>query len=68
MIFSGLSKTPFGAGRLPEDWGFLGGKDAMFDLPVDPSLQEIIVRIHKKDGVIASVCHSSAAIFWKRSK
>jgi putative intracellular protease/amidase len=39
----------------------VGGKGAMFDLPVDPSLQDIIIKIHKKNGVIASVCHGSAA-------
>lgn len=39
----------------------VGGKGAMFDLPVDPSLQEIISKIYKNKGVISSVCHGSAA-------
>ncbi len=39
----------------------MGGKGAMFDLPVDPSLQEIITKIHKKNGIISAVCHGSAA-------
>ncbi len=39
----------------------VGGKGAMFDLPVDPSLQEIIAKIYKKNGVISSVCHGAAA-------
>ena len=39
----------------------VGGKGAMFDLPVDPSLQEIISKIYKNNGIISSVCHGSAA-------
>ncbi|MCF1715032.1 DJ-1/PfpI family protein [Flavihumibacter sp. RY-1] len=40
----------------------VGGKGAMFDLPYDPSLQELISSIYKKpDGVIAAVCHGPAA-------
>jgi len=38
----------------------VGGKGAMFDLPYDPSLQEIITIIDSKEGVISSVCHGSA--------
>ena len=40
----------------------VGGKGAMFDLPVDPSLQDIILNLYKREGtVIASVCHGPAA-------
>lgn len=40
----------------------VGGKGAMFDLPYDPSLQELISAVYKKpDGVIAAVCHGPAA-------
>lgn len=39
----------------------VGGKGAMFDLPVDPSLQEIISKIYKNSGIVSSVCHGSAA-------
>ena len=39
----------------------MGGKGAMFDLPVDPSLQEIILKIYNNNGVVSSVCHGSAA-------
>jgi putative intracellular protease/amidase len=40
----------------------VGGKGAMFDLPYDPSLQELILAVYKKpDGVIAAVCHGPAA-------
>lgn len=41
----------------------VGGKGAMFDLPFDPSLQEIISTIYQKqNGVIAAVCHGPAAL------
>lgn len=41
----------------------VGGKGAMFDLPVDPSLQEIISTIYyKQKGVVAAVCHGPAAL------
>ncbi len=39
----------------------VGGKGAMFDLAVDPSLQEIIAKIYTNDGIVSSVCHGSAA-------
>lgn len=40
----------------------VGGKGAMFDLPVDPALQEIIVSIYQKQqGIVAAVCHGPAA-------
>lgn len=41
----------------------VGGKGAMFDLPFDPSLQEIISVIYQKqNGVVAAVCHGPAAL------
>ena len=41
----------------------VGGKGAMFDLPFDPSLQEIIANIYQKqNGVVAAVCHGPAAL------
>ncbi|WP_299362779.1 DJ-1/PfpI family protein [Winogradskyella sp.] len=40
----------------------VGGKGAMFDLPYDASLQDIILNLYKReDTVIASVCHGPAA-------
>jgi putative intracellular protease/amidase len=40
----------------------VGGKGAMFDLPFDPSLQDIILNLYKRDNtVISSVCHGPAA-------
>lgn len=40
----------------------VGGKGAMFDLPFDPSLQEIIFNLYKREEtVISSVCHGPAA-------
>lgn len=40
----------------------VGGKGAMFDLPFDPALQDIILNLYLRDGtVISSVCHGPAA-------
>jgi len=40
----------------------VGGKGAMFDLPFDPALQDIILNLYQREGtVIASVCHGPAA-------
>ena len=41
----------------------VGGKGAMFDLPFDPSLQDIILNLYQREGtVISSVCHGPAAL------
>lgn len=41
----------------------VGGKGAMFDLPFDPSLQEIIRKIYEEqNGIVAAVCHGPAAL------
>ena len=41
----------------------VGGKGAMFDLPFDPSLQDIILNLYRREGtVISSVCHGPAAL------
>jgi len=40
----------------------VGGKGAMFDLPYDPSLQDIILNLYRREGtVISSVCHGPAS-------
>lgn len=40
----------------------VGGKGAMFDLPYDPSLQDIILDLYRREGtVISSVCHGPAS-------
>ena len=40
----------------------VGGKGAMFDLPYDPSLQDIILNLYNREGtVISSVCHGPAS-------
>jgi putative intracellular protease/amidase len=49
----------------PQDYSVIyivGGKGAMFDLPVDPFLQEAIVAIDAQNGIVASVCHGAAAL------
>jgi len=39
----------------------VGGKGAMFDLPYDPSLQDIILNLYRREGTaISSVCHGPA--------
>jgi len=50
----------------PEDYSavyIVGGKGAMFDLPFDSALQDIILAIYQKQaGVVAAVCHGPAAL------
>lgn len=40
----------------------VGGKGAMFDLPKDVALQQIIVDVYERKGVVAAVCHGPAAL------
>lgn len=41
----------------------VGGKGAMFDLPFDPSLQDIILHVYEKQqGIVAAVCHGPAVL------
>lgn len=40
----------------------VGGKGAMFDLPKDTALQNIIAQIYQQQGSIAAVCHGPAAL------
>ncbi|WP_100656896.1 type 1 glutamine amidotransferase domain-containing protein [Alteromonas flava] len=40
----------------------VGGKGAMFDLPIDTALQTLIADIYQQQGVIAAVCHGPAAL------
>lgn len=46
----------------------VGGKGAMFDLPIDPSLQALIGDIHEAGGVVSAVCHGPAALVDVRVK
>ena len=47
----------------------VGGKGAMFDLPYDPSLQEIILNLYRREGtVISSVCHGPASFAQVKDK
>lgn len=39
----------------------MGGKGAMFDLPYDPVLKDLLARHHAGGGVLAAVCHGPAA-------
>lgn len=40
----------------------VGGKGAMFDLPYDPALQDILLNLYHREGtVISSVCHGPAS-------
>lgn len=40
----------------------VGGKGAMFDLPKDASLQQLIADIYQQQGTVAAVCHGPAAL------
>ncbi|WP_223788778.1 DJ-1/PfpI family protein [Marinicella meishanensis] len=40
----------------------VGGKGAMFDLPQDPSLQQIIAQVYQAGGAVGAVCHGPAAL------
>lgn len=40
----------------------VGGKGAMFDLPNDIALQNIIAQIYEQQGSVAAVCHGPAAL------
>ncbi|WP_051416921.1 type 1 glutamine amidotransferase domain-containing protein [Sediminibacterium salmoneum] len=50
----------------PEDYDavyIVGGKGAMFDLPFDPSLLELLSEVYKKqNSIVAAVCHGPAAL------
>jgi putative intracellular protease/amidase len=40
----------------------VGGKGAMFDLPGDAALAELVGKIHDRGGIVAAVCHGPAAL------
>ncbi len=40
----------------------VGGKGAMFDLPIDSALQAVIADIYQQQGTVAAVCHGPAAL------
>lgn len=40
----------------------VGGKGAMFDLPYDLSLQQVIADVYQQGGVVGAVCHGPAAL------
>lgn len=40
----------------------VGGKGAMFDLPKDAALQQLITAIYQQQGSVAAVCHGPAAL------
>jgi putative intracellular protease/amidase len=40
----------------------VGGKGAMFDLPNDIALQNVIAQIYQQEGSVAAVCHGPAAL------
>ena len=60
-----LDNTKATASINPEDYDaiyIVGGKGAMFDLPYDSSLQDIILNLYNREGtVISSVCHGPAS-------
>ncbi|MCX7554694.1 DJ-1/PfpI family protein [Marinicella sp. S1101] len=40
----------------------VGGKGAMFDLPYDTNLQQIIASVYQSGGSVGAVCHGPAAL------
>lgn len=40
----------------------VGGKGAMFDLPKDKTLQNLIADVYQQHGAVAAVCHGPAAL------
>ena len=40
----------------------VGGKGAMFDLPKDAALQQLIADIYQQQGAVDAVCHGPAAL------
>ncbi len=40
----------------------IGGKGAMFDLAVDAELAQLLAQVHDAGGIVAAVCHGSAAL------
>ncbi|WP_460219533.1 type 1 glutamine amidotransferase domain-containing protein [Psychroserpens sp. MEBiC05023] len=65
VVLDLLDNTKTTASINPEDYDaiyIVGGKGAMFDLPYDPSLQDIVLNLYNRDGtVISSVCHGPAS-------
>ncbi|MGH1386623.1 type 1 glutamine amidotransferase domain-containing protein [Kordia sp.] len=64
-VLSLLDNTKTTASIDPEKYDaiyIVGGKGAMFDLPFDPSLQDIVLNLYnRKETVISSVCHGPAS-------
>ena len=60
-----LDNTKSTASVNPEKYDaiyIVGGKGAMFDLPYDPSLQDIVLNLYNRnETVISSVCHGPAS-------
>ena len=64
-IMAKLSNTLSIAGLTADHYDsvfVVGGKGAMFDLPNDESLQQLIADIYQQQGSVAAVCHGPAAI------
>lgn len=62
---SALRQTRATAGLKAADYSavlIMGGKGAMFDLPKDPGLQQLLREMDARGAVIAAVCHGPAAL------
>ncbi len=46
----------------------VGGKGAMFDLPVDTALARLAGAVHDRGGVVAAVCHGPAGLLAARTR
>ncbi|MBV2127628.1 type 1 glutamine amidotransferase domain-containing protein [Arsukibacterium indicum] len=64
-IMAKLNNTLSTAQLKPGDYNgifIVGGKGAMFDLPKDPALQQLIAAVYQQQGSVAAVCHGPAAL------
>lgn len=64
-VMDKLNNTLSTADILNKDYAaifIVGGKGAMFDLPEDKHLQQLVARLYENNRVISAVCHGPAAL------
>ena len=48
---------------------YIGGGSAMFDVPVNPEIQNLVMEVYEQhNGIISSVCHGTAGIVHLKTK
>ncbi len=66
-----LGNTQSTAGLRARDFAavfVVGGKGAMFDLPLDTALARLVGEIHDQGGVVSAVCHGPAGLVGARTR